>query len=125
MLIEMLQCKIHGLTCTQTDLRYPGSVTVAEDLIQLAGWLPGQKVQVVNVNTGGRFETYLIKGERGSGVVCLNGAAARLAAVGDILLLMSYVYLDANEASCFEPKIIRVDAQNRALWSVPELHPLA
>lgn len=125
MFIEMLQCKIHGLTCTATDLHYQGSLTLAVDLIRQAGWLAGQKVQVVNVNTGGRFETYLIEGPAGSGVACLNGAAARLAAVGDILLVMSYVYLDRSEAEIFQPKIIRVDANNRPLLRVPELHPLS
>ena len=125
MMIEMLQCKVHGLTCTQTDLQYQGSLTLDADLIAMAGWLAGQKVQVVDVNNGARFETYLIQGPPGSAVCCVNGAAARLAAVGDILLVMSYVYLDHEEAQSFKPRIIRVDAKNHPLRSVPELHPLA
>ena len=124
-MIEMLQCKVHGLTCTQTDLQYQGSLTLDPELISLAAWLPGQKVQVVNVNNGARFETYLIQGVSGSRVCCLNGAAARLAVVGDVLLVMSYIYMERDEAQTYQPRIIRVDAQNCPLRPVPEFHPLA
>ena len=125
MMIEMLQCKVHGLVCTQTDLHYQGSLTLDPDLIAMAGWLPGQKVQVVNVNNGARFETYLIKGQSGSRACCLNGAAARLGAVGDVLLVITYVYIDATEAKTFSPKIIRVDKSNTPLDNTAAKHPLA
>jgi aspartate 1-decarboxylase len=122
MLIQMLQCKIHGLRCTETQLHYDGSLTLDRQLMEQAGWLSGQKVQVVNVNTGGRFETYLIEGRAGSGAACLNGAAARLAQVGDKLLVMAYVLLDQQEARQFQSQIIQVDDRNRPLDPAPVPH---
>ena len=113
MLIEMLQCKVHGLTCTQTDLHYQGSITLDVALVQQAGWIPGQKVQVVNVNTGGRLETYLIEAPRHSGVACLNGPAARMATVGDILHVIAYLFIEKDAASKHVPKLVHVDKQNK------------
>ena len=113
----MLQSKISGLTCTQTELHYQGSLTLDAQLMALAGWLPGQKIQVLNVNSGERFETYLIEGPQNSGVACLNGPAARLAQVGDVLMVLSYIYMEPREASGFHPQLVYVDAQNHPIKS--------
>lgn len=125
MMIEMLQCKVHGLVVTHTELHYQGSLTLDPQLLAMAAWLPGQKVQVCNVNTGARFETYLIQGQPGSRVCGLNGAAARLGVVGDVLLVMSFAYCNADEAQHYLPRIIRVDHANLPLEPVAALHPLA
>ena len=114
MLVTMLKCKIHRGTVTQAELDYVGSITVDAALMEAAGLLEYEKVQVVNINNGERLETYVIKGERGSGTISLNGAAARKAAVGDILIIISYASMDFEEAKSFKPWVVFPDtATNR------------
>ncbi|UII27841.1 aspartate 1-decarboxylase [Fulvivirga maritima] len=113
--IEVLKSKIHRVKITQAELHYVGSVTIDEDLLEAANMIEGEKVQIVNVNNGERLETYTIKGERGSGMVCLNGPAARKAQVGDIVIIISYAHMDFEEAKSFEPSIIFPDANNKLL----------
>ena len=98
MLIEVLKSKIHRAVITEANLNYVGSITIDEDLMDAANLIANEKVQVVNVNNGERLETYVIKGKRGSGVVCMNGPAARLVAVGDIVIIISYATLEFEEA---------------------------
>ncbi|QQB42736.1 Aspartate 1-decarboxylase precursor [Kingella denitrificans] len=109
----LLGGKIHRATVTQADLNYVGSITVDEDLLDAAGILVNEKVQIVNNNNGARLETYTIAGKRGSGVICLNGAAARLVQPGDVVIIMSYVLLSEPEISAHEPKVVLVDETNR------------
>ena len=109
----LLGGKIHRATVTQADLNYVGSITVDLDLLDAAGICVNEKVQIVNNNNGERLETYTIAGERGSGVVCLNGAAARLVQKGDIVIIMSYVLLSEPEIAHHEPKVVLVDEHNR------------
>ncbi|MDO4906407.1 aspartate 1-decarboxylase [Neisseria sp.] len=109
----MLGGKIHRATVTEADLNYVGSITIDQDLLDAAGICVNEKVQIVNNNNGERFETYTIPGERGSGVVCLNGAAARLVQKGDIVIIMSYVMLSEPEIAAHEPKVVLVDGQNK------------
>ena len=109
----MLGGKIHRATVTQADLNYVGSITIDQDLLDAAGILVNEKVQIVNNNNGERFETYTISGERGSGVICLNGAAARLVQAGDVVIIMSYVMLSEPEIASHEPKVVLVDAENK------------
>lgn len=109
----MLGGKIHRATVTEADLNYVGSITVDQDLLDAAGILVNEKVAIVNNNNGERFETYTIPGERGSGVVCLNGAAARLVQKGDIVIIMSYVMLSEPEIAAHEPKVVLVDEHNK------------
>lgn len=109
----LLGGKIHRATVTQADLNYVGSITIDQDLLDAAGILVNEKVQIVNNNNGERFETYTISGERGSGVVCLNGAAARLVQRGDVVIIMSYVMLSEPEIAAHEPKVVLVDEHNR------------
>lgn len=113
MLRTMFTSKIHRATVTQADLHYVGSCTVDEELLDAAKLLPGQQVTIVNVNNGARFETYLIPGERGTGVIGLNGAAARLGAVGDLVIIMAYGLMDCDEAASFTPSVVHVDTANR------------
>lgn len=113
MLRTMFTSKIHRATVTQADLHYVGSLTVDEDLLDAAQLLPGQQVSIVNVNNGARFETYLIPGERGTGVIGLNGAAARLGAVGDLVIIMAYGLMECDEARTFTPAVVHVDGANR------------
>ena len=116
MLIEVLKSKIHRVRVTEANLDYIGSITVDEDLIEDANLIPNEKVTVLNNNNGERFETYVIKGKRGSGVICLNGAAARRALPGDVVIILSYALMDAEEARTFEPCIIFPDtATNRLI----------
>ena len=103
MTIEVLKSKIHRVTVTEANLNYVGSVTIGEELLEAANILAGEKVQIVNVNNGERIETYAIRGERGRGQVCLNGAAARKAAVGDVVIIISYASMDFEEAKKFTP----------------------
>ena len=109
----MLKSKIHRATVTQADLHYVGSVTVDEDLLEAADILPGEQVAVVDITNGARLETYVIVGERGSGVLGINGAAAHLVHPGDLVILISYAVLDDAEARRRRPKVIHVDAGNR------------
>lgn len=115
MFITLMKSKIHRAVVTEADLNYVGSITIDEDLIDAANIMENEKVQVVNNNNGSRFETYVIKGERGSGMICLNGAAARLAHPGDIVIIISYGMFDQNEAKSFEPKIVFVDESNKVV----------
>jgi len=115
MIIEVLKSKIHRAKVTQAELNYVGSITIDEDLIEAANIIPNEKVQIVNNNNGARFETYVIKGERGSGTVCLNGATARLAQVGDIVIIMSYASMDMDEARKYEPILIFPDTDNKLI----------
>ena len=109
----MLGGKIHRATVTEADLNYVGSITVDQDLLDPAGICLNEKVAIVNNNNGERLETYTIPGERGSGVVCLNGAAARLVQKGDIVIIMSYVMLSEPEIAAHEPKVVLVDENNK------------
>ena len=104
--IEMLKSKIHRATITEANLHYVGSLTLDENLMQAAGIIEFEKIQVVNVNNGNRLETYAIKGKAGSGVCCLNGPAARQGAVGDIVIVISYARMPYDEAKTFSPKIV-------------------
>ncbi len=115
MIIEILKSKIHRVKVTQAELNYVGSITIDEDLIEAANIIPNEKVQIVNNNNGARFETYVIKGERGTGTVCLNGATARLAQVGDIVIIMSYAYMETGEARNYEPILIFPDSDNKLI----------
>lgn len=108
----MLKSKIHRAMVTHADLHYVGSITIDLDLLDAADLLPGELVSVVNINTGARFETYAIAGERGSGVVGINGAAARLAAVGDLVIVMSWASVESTDAASFAQRIVHVDAAN-------------
>lgn len=113
MFIHVLKSKIHRVKVTQAELNYVGSITIDQDLMDAANLIPGEKVQVVNNNNGERFETYAIPGERGSGVICLNGAAARRVQVGDIIIIIAYAIMDAKEASTFKPALVFPDENNR------------
>ncbi|MFK7642820.1 aspartate 1-decarboxylase [Neisseria oralis] len=109
----LLGGKIHRATVTEADLNYVGSITIDEDLLDAAGICVNEKVAIVNNNNGERFETYTIAGKRGSGVVCLNGAAARLVQKGDIVIIMSYVMLSGPEIQTHQPKVVLVDGENK------------
>lgn len=113
MTITMLKAKIHRATVTQAELNYVGSITVDMDLLEQAGILEYEKVQIVDVNNGSRFETYTIAGERGSGVMCLNGAAARMVQTGDKIILMAYAQVMLEEASELRPTVLFVDEKNK------------
>ena len=112
MLIEVLKSKIHCATITEANLHYMGSITIDENLMDAANLIAGEKVAIVDNNNGERFETYIIKGERGSGCICLNGAAARKVQVGDICIIMSYALMDFEEAKTFKPTVIFPDENN-------------
>ena len=113
MQIEVLKSKLHCATVTEANLHYMGSITIDEDLLDAANMIAGEKVQIVNNNNGERFETYIIKGERGSGGVCLNGAAARKAVVGDVVIIISYALMDFEEAKTFKPTVVFPKEGNR------------
>ena len=106
MLIEILKSKIHRVVITEANLNYIGSITIDQDLMDAANLIENEKVQVVNVNNGSRIETYVIKGGRGTGVICLNGPAARQGAEGDIVIVISYATMDFEEAKSFKPSIV-------------------
>ncbi len=113
MYIEVLKSKIHRAKITQAELHYVGSITIDEDLMDAADLIENEKVQIVNVNNGERLETYVIKGERGSGKVCLNGPAARKAQVGDIVIIISYASMEKSEAKVHKPILVFPDHNNR------------
>ena len=113
MKIEILKSKIHRATITQANLNYIGSISIDENLMDAANLIEFEKVQVVNINNGERLETYVIKGERGSGVISLNGAAARKASVGDLIIIASFAQMDFEEAKKFKPAIVFPDASNQ------------
>ena len=106
MMIEVLKSKLHCVTVTEANLNYMGSITIDEDLMDAANLIAGEKVQIVDNNNGERFETYIIKGERGSGRICLNDAAARKVQVGDVCIIISYALMDFEEAKKFKPTIV-------------------
>ena len=106
MMIEVLKSKLHCVTVTEANLNYMGSITIDEDLMDAANLIAGEKVQIVDNNNGERFETYIIKGERGSGCICLNGAAARKVQVSDVCIIISYALMDFEEAKAFKPTIV-------------------
>lgn len=113
--IEVLKSKIHRVTVTQADLNYVGSITIDEALLEAANMIEGEKVQILDINNGERFETYIIKGERGSGSICLNGPAARKVQVGDIVIIVSYALMDFEEAKTFKPWVIFPDTATNKL----------
>jgi aspartate 1-decarboxylase len=115
MLREMFKSKIHRARVTEADLNYVGSITIDEDLIEKADILENEKVLIANIENGARFETYVLKGERGSGQICLNGAAARLVQVGDKIIIMSFAMYDKEEAENHRELVIHVDEHNRVL----------
>lgn len=115
MLVNMHKGKIHRATITEANLNYVGSVTIDSDLLEASGILPGERVQIVNNNNGSRLETYTIKGEAGSGMICLNGAAARLVQPGDNVIIIAYCWIDQEEAKVLEPKVVFVDENNKII----------
>lgn len=115
MFIHVLKSKIHRAHVTQAELNYVGSITIDADLLDAANLVPNEKVQVVNNNNGARFETYVIAGERGSGIICLNGATARLAQVGDIVIIMSYALMEQQEAKTYAPVLVFPDSNNQVV----------
>lgn len=115
MLYNMFHGKIHRATVTEANLEYMGSITIDADLLQMAGILPGERVQIVDNNNGNRLETYTIAGPRGSGVICLNGAAARKVTVGDKVIIIAYGMFNPEEAQALVPKVVMVDENNRPL----------
>lgn len=113
MYITLFKSKLHRGTITESNINYAGSITIDCELLEKADILPGEKVQVVDINNGERFETYTILGERGSGVICVNGAAARLVQNGDKVIIISYAMMDKNEAGQFKPKVLMLDESNK------------
>ncbi|MCB0722352.1 MAG: aspartate 1-decarboxylase [Ignavibacteriae bacterium] len=117
----MCKSKVHRATITQAELHYEGSLTLDSALMEEANLLPYEKIQVVNINNGNRFETYVIEGERNSGVICLNGAAARLGMVGDRVILIAYGVFSDEELESYKPKVVFVDEHNRIVKKEPEV----
>lgn len=115
MQIEVLKSKLHCVKVTEANLNYMGSITIDEDLMDAVGIIAGERVFIVNNNNGERFDTYVIRGERGSGCICLNGAAARKVQVGDIIIIMSYALMDFEEAKTFRPKVVFPDQNTNKL----------
>ena len=113
--IEVVKSKLHNVSVTEANLNYVGSITIDEDLMDEANIIENEKVQVVNNNNGERLETYVIKGERGSGVICLNGAAARKVAVGDVVIIITYAMMQLDEAKEFKPKFVFPDTASNKL----------
>ncbi|ABG61066.1 aspartate 1-decarboxylase [Cytophaga hutchinsonii] len=113
--IEVLKSKIHRVKVTQAELHYVGSITIDEALMEASNIIENEKVQIVNINNGERFETYVIKGEKNTGVICLNGPAARKVAVGDIVIVIAYASMDFEEAKKWKPTLIFPDANNRLI----------
>ncbi len=109
----MCKSKIHGARVTETQLEYEGSITIDEKLMEAANIMPGERLEIFNLNNGARFSTYAIRGEKGSGVVCLNGAAARLTEVGDKVIIISYAVVTEEEARALKPKVVLVDEKNK------------
>jgi aspartate 1-decarboxylase len=109
----MLKSKIHRATVTQADLHYVGSVTIDADLLDAADLLPGEQVAIVDITNGARLETYVIEGERGSGIIGINGAAAHLIHAGDLVIIISYATMETNDAKAYEPRVVFVDKDNK------------
>jgi len=116
----MMKAKIHRATVTEANLNYVGSVTIDKEILEAVDILPNEKVQIVNNNNGARLETYVIEGERGSGVICLNGAAARLVQPGDTVIIMSYAMMTDEQAKHHKPRIAVMDEQNRIVQMIAE-----
>jgi aspartate 1-decarboxylase len=115
MLIQALKSKIHRVKVTQADLNYIGSITIDEDLMDAANLIEGERVQIVNINNGERFETYVIKGDRKTGTICLNGPAARRVAVNDVIIIIGYGFMDFEEAKSFKPSLVFPDEATNLL----------
>jgi len=115
MYIEVCKSKIHKVTITEANLQYVGSITIDEDLMDAANIIENEKVQVVNINNGERLETYVIRGKRGSGIICMNGPAARKAAVGDVVIIISYATMDFEEAKSFNPTLVFPDQETNQI----------
>lgn len=115
MMLNMFKGKIHRATITEANLNYVGSITIDRELMDQAGIIAGERVQIVDNNNGSRLETYVIEGERHSGVICLNGAAARLVQPGDSCIIIAYCWIDKEEAETFKPKVVFVDENNKAI----------
>ena len=113
--IDLVKSKIHKVSVTEANLQYVGSISIDEDLMDAANIIENEKVQIVNVNNGERFETYVIKGIRGSGMICLNGPAARKAVVGDVIIIISYASMEFNEAKSFKPWLVFPDTESNRL----------
>lgn len=125
MFLTLMKSKIHRAVVTEANLNYVGSITIDEDLMDKADILLNEKVQIVNNNNGQRFETYVIPGERGSGTICLNGAAARLAHPGDIIIIISYALMNREEAKSFRPRIVLLNDSNKVnMIKNEEIHGL-
>lgn len=121
MLRMMMNSKLHRATVTEADLNYVGSITIDAELLDASGMYPNEKVHVVNNNNGARFETYIIAGEPGSGVICVNGAAARLVQKGDVVIILSYVYMTNEEARTHEPTVLIMDRDNKVQQVIQEM----
>ena len=117
MYVQILKSKIHCATVTEANLEYVGSITIDKNLIEAAGIFPGERVFIANRNNGERFDTYVISGPAGSGVICLNGAAARKAQVGDVVIIMSYAMMMPEEAKTFKPSIVFPDKENKLKYT--------
>ncbi|MCK9181567.1 MAG: aspartate 1-decarboxylase [Fibrobacteraceae bacterium] len=115
MQIELLKCKIHRATVTDADLNYEGSITIDRTLMDAAGILPFEKVGILDINNGARFDTYVIEGMKNSGTICLNGAAARLVQKGDLVIIVSYISLTPEEAKTWKPIVVKVDSNNKLI----------
>lgn len=115
MIVTMMKGKIHRATVTEADLHYEGSISIDLNLVEAAGFLINERVDIYNIDTGARFSTYVIEGKRGSGVIGLNGAAARLALPGDKVIIVAYAQMDADEARSFQPSVVLVDGDNRRI----------
>ena len=113
MFLTMMKGKIHRATVTEANLNYVGSITIDEELLEASGILPNEKVQVVNINNGARLETYTIPGAKGSGIISLNGAAARLCQIGDKVIIIAYALMEEKEAKQWQPKVVFVDENNK------------
>lgn len=120
MIIKLLKSKIHRATVTEADLNYMGSLTLDEDLMDAAGLIEFEKIQVLDITNGSRLETYIIRGKRGSGEVCINGAAAHLIHEGDLVIIVSYCQLTENESLNHKPNIVNVDNENKVIYSSVE-----
>ena len=117
MMVQIFKSKIHRAVVTEANLNYVGSITIDEALLEAAGLMEGERVQIVNNNNGERLETYVIRGERGKGEICLNGAAARKAEVGDVLIIISYAWMTPEEAEGFKPRVVFPDENNQLTQS--------
>jgi aspartate 1-decarboxylase len=115
MLVNIFKSKIHRVKVTQAELNYVGSITIDEELLEAAGIMENERVQIVNNNNGERIETYAIKGKRGTGIICLNGAAARKAQPGDIIIIISYAWMTPEEAKTYKPMVIFPDENNKLI----------